>query len=208
MSKVKNIVPTTWKNKLKAKMARAILGYDYSFPTFSHCGEDRIIRYLFNKRKHGSFVDVGAYHPLLSSNTMLFYTEAWRGVNIDPLPGGMELFNKYRPEDTNLEVAVSDTEGDVVYYMIGDKPHQMNSIVPEFQEKFFEDFKIDPATVNKIMVQSRPLAALLDENTWPAKPDIDFLSVDVEGYEMNVLRSNNWEKYRPKLILVENHSEM
>ena len=76
-----------------------------------------IIDFCYQKKKYhflkknfskslDTFIDVGAHHPMRFSNTYLFYKKKWKGINIDPLPGSMKLFNKLRPRDINLELGV------------------------------------------------------------------------------------------------------
>src|SRR5262245_28703139 len=78
----------------------------YSVPSFAQEGEDRLLARLFEGQQHGFFVDVGAHHPQRFSNTYAFYLQGWRGINIDPAPGTRELFDRLRPGDINLELAI------------------------------------------------------------------------------------------------------
>ena len=82
---------------------------------YSQEGEDMILQRMFGQRREGFFVDVGAHHPFRYSNTYLFYKKGWRGINIDATPGSMREFEKYRPADINLEVAVSQTPGEFCF---------------------------------------------------------------------------------------------
>jgi hypothetical protein len=87
----------------------------------------------FNRGKKGFYVDVGAHHPLRFSNTYLFYKKGWRGINIDATPGSMKLFNKIRPEDTNIESPVSNTHRKMSYYIF-DEP-ALNSFSSKLSKK-------------------------------------------------------------------------
>ncbi|TLD96815.1 hypothetical protein LS71_004220 [Helicobacter jaachi] len=81
----------------------------YMNPSYAIEGEDRIVRaLLWQKRDSGFYVDVGAHHPFRFSNTYLFYTQGWRGINIDATPGSMEAFRKYRARDINLEMGIGE----------------------------------------------------------------------------------------------------
>ncbi len=73
-------------------------------------------RYFENKKTTGFYVDVGAHHPLRFSNTYKFYKRGWHGINIDAMPGSMDLFNRLRHRDINLERAVSDSKQILTYY--------------------------------------------------------------------------------------------
>ncbi len=119
VSFLKRFMPVTFKDKIKSRLAGSILGFDRALPSFSHCGEDRILAYLFKKFPAGFFVDVGAFHPRTSSNTFLLYQRGWRGINIDAQPGSMEPFRRERPDDINLELAVAEKEESLTYYKTG-----------------------------------------------------------------------------------------
>ena len=75
--------------------------------SYAQEGEDRILMRYFDGRKKGFYLDVGAHHPKLYSNTYLFYNQGWNGINIDAMPGSMEIFNKQRSRDINIEAAIS-----------------------------------------------------------------------------------------------------
>ncbi|MBX7131451.1 MAG: FkbM family methyltransferase [Fimbriimonadaceae bacterium] len=204
---LKKLFPASVKDEMKRRLATKILGFGDAFPSFSHCGEDRVLAYLFKKFPTGSFVDVGAFHPQTSSNTFLLYQRGWRGVNIDALPGAMELFKRMRPDDVNLELAISSREEILTYYKIGDRPHEMNGFSLEFQSNLYADYGIKESDVREIPIRARPLSAVLDEHL-PAGRSIELLTIDVEGMELQVLASNNWEKYRPVVVMTEHHQEM
>jgi len=207
LTSLKRLLPTSFKDRVKRGLAAGILGFDDALPSFSHCGEDRTLLYLFKKFPRGFFVDVGAYHPQTSSNTFLLYQRGWRGINIDALPGAMVPFLRARPEDINLEVAISEKEETLTYYKIGDKPNEMNGFSFEFQSNLYEDFGIKENEVQRIPMPARPLSSVLDEYL-PGGRSIQLLTIDVEGMELRVLASNNWDKYRPVVIMTEHHQEM
>lgn len=166
--------------------------------SFSQEGEDMVLRRVFSNIQHGIYIDIGAHHPSYCSNTKYFYQRGWMGINVEPIPGSKAIFEHERPADINLELLVSENEGDAEFYLF--EPSLMNTMSKEQSEanKKFEWCKFKGTT----RVQSMPLAKLLDEHL-PAGKQIDFMSIDVEGAEMSVLRSNNWEKYAPNVLLVE-----
>ena len=79
--------------------------------------EDILLDRLFRGRP-GTFMDIGANHPFLDSNTYFFYLRGWRGVNLEPIPRNHALFLEHRPGDLNLEVAASDSEGSLTFHEI------------------------------------------------------------------------------------------
>lgn len=164
---------------------------------FSQEGEDMILRRMFGKRREGFFVDVGAHHPFRYSNTYLFYKKGWRGINIDATPGSMRAFTKYRPADINLELAVSRTPGELCFYLFND--HAYNTFDADVAEK---SRQAGATLLAKTKIASIPLKDILDKHLTGGKK-IDFLSVDVEGFDLEVLKSNDWTLYKPEYVLVE-----
>lgn len=163
--------------------------------SFSQEGEDVLLMNLLGEKKKGFFVDVGAYHPFEYSNTYIFYNKGWRGINIDPNPLTIKLFNKYRPKDTNIETAVGSKHKSLTYYMFKDSA--VNTIDENVSKnnirlgyKLLEKRKVNVDTLEKILSKHNPKT-------------IDLMSIDVEGAELEVIRYNNWNKYRPKVLLIE-----
>src|SRR5688500_1440642 len=95
--------------------------FRYASQSFSQEGEDLILRHIFKGKREGFYVDVGAYHPMRFSNTYLFYSMGWRGINIDATPGSMSAFRAVRPRDTNLQLAISD-RNETLTLMMFDEP--------------------------------------------------------------------------------------
>lgn len=204
---LKSLVPLGLKVAALRAIRRHALGFEEAEPSFSHCGEDRLLAYLFKRHPIGFYVDVGAYEPIASSNTFLFYLRGWRGINIDAFPGSMQAFLKLRPRDVNLELAVADKEAELIYYQIGEGHHQMNGFSLDFQSNLWADFGIRPEDVRRIPIPAQPLRSILARHL-PPKQAIDFMAIDVEGLELPVLRSNDWDRYRPKALMIEHHPEM
>ena len=75
--------------------------------TYSGEGEDLILERLVKHLSKGTYVDIGCYHPKVGSNTYKLFKRGWQGINIDPNPNTIELFNRYRPHDTNLNIGIS-----------------------------------------------------------------------------------------------------
>lgn len=179
------------------KLRRFVDGY--SLGSYSQEGEDMILRRMFEKQHSGFYVDVGAHHPMRFSNTYFFYKAGWCGINIDAMPGSMKLFRKYRPRDINIEAPVSLDSRELTYYVFNEPA--LNGFDSQLSRKRDENktlYKIE-RTIN---LQTKTLSELLDEYL-PANQKIDFLSIDVEGLDWEVLRSNNWDMYRPEVVLVE-----
>lgn len=170
----------------------------YATQSFSQEGEDMILKRLFENQHNGFYVDVGAHHPKRFSNTYFFYLQGWRGINIDAMPDSMKAFKKFRPRDINIEKPVADKKQVLTYYAFNEPA--LNGFSKELSEKrngignYFIKFTKD--------IETATLDEILDSNL-PLKQQIDFLSIDVEGLDFMVLKSNNFEKYKPKVILIE-----
>ncbi len=194
---IRKILPSS----LKAHLRRAILGFDFENYYFSQCGEDYVLRSLLQKKlktgKPGFYVDVGAFAPFRHSNTFFFYRRGWRGINIDPRPGSAQPFRKYRPEDINLELGVSDEEGTLNYHFIGeDSP--MNSFSRESLERLGALDRVQ----REIPVMVKRLDQILREHE-DRFEQIDFMTIDVEGLDLQVLSSNDWDRFSPSVVAIE-----
>ena len=158
-------------------------------------GEDTEIVKYFDNKKNGFYVDVGSYHPIERNNTMLLYNKGWEGINIDISDFSIKLFDQLRPRDINLNLAVSKNEGEIEMYF-QKKLSQLSTIKKEQIKKSFQG----EVKIRKII--SKTLTSILDESKF-ANKKIDFLDIDVEGADMDVLESLDFEKYSPELICIE-----
>ena len=174
----------------------------YALKSYSQEGEDMILKRIFENQTTGFYVDVGAHHPKRFSNTYYFYKKGWRGINIDAMPGSMKPFKKLRKRDINIETAVSEEQKELIYYIFNDQA--LNG----FSKKLSENHNTGKYyIVSKINLKTSTLEEILSKYL-PEKQQIDFLSVDVESLDFQVLKSNNWEQYRPKVVLVEAFQSM
>jgi len=170
----------------------------FSLKSYSQEGEDMILKRLFDKQKTGFYVDVGAHHPKRFSNTFFFYKKGWSGINIDAMPNSMRLFDKIRPRDINLEVPISDKKQKLKYYMFNEPA--LNGFSKDLAEK--RDGKDNYKIISERDMETSTLEKILEKNL-PSGQEIDFMSIDVEGLDFQVLKSNNWKRFRPKFVLVE-----
>ena len=167
--------------------------------SFSQEGEDLVLNRLMQDKANGFFVDVGAHHPLRFSNTYKFYLQGWKGINIDPLPNSMQLFNKIRTRDINLEIAILENpSSDMTYYMF-DEP-ALNTFDKELATE--RNDKTPYHLVNQVIVPCYKLSDILEKHL-PKGQFIDFLSIDVEGMDLEVLKSNDWAKFKPQYVVIE-----
>lgn len=183
---------------IKAVPAQEDISQKFQKLSYSQEGEDNVLMRYFEHQEDGFYVDVGAHHPFRFSNTYLFYKKGWRGINIDAMPGSMRLFDEFRKEDTNLEVPVSEKSQTLTYYIFNEPALNTFSASEAAKKDGFHHYKI----VEKIELDTAPLSQILEQYL-PENKTIDFLSVDVEGLDFDVLKSNNWNKFKPKMILIE-----
>lgn len=166
--------------------------------SWSQEGEDIVLRRIFERQKDGFYVDVGAHHPKRFSNTYLFYRRGWSGINIDAMPGSMSSFEKTRPRDVNIEMGVAQSTGELDYYVFNEPA--LNGFSADLADE--REKASNPYFVKEVIkVAVLPLSEILTHHL--GGKNIDFMSVDVEGLDLEVLKSNDWTKYRPKFVLAE-----
>jgi len=165
--------------------------------SFSQEGEDRILSCLLDGINNGFYVDVGAHHPKRFSNTYLLYLQGWHGINIDATPGSMVTFNRIRKRDINLELAIGNQDKENIFYEF-DEPAINSFDINVVSQHVKEGYPI----VKQTIIHPKPLSEVLDAYLL-ANQTINLLSIDVEGLDSEVLSSNNWDKYRPSFVLVE-----
>jgi FkbM family methyltransferase len=163
--------------------------------SYSMDKEDLVIDEYFKNKNKGFYVDVGCYHPLQRNNTMLLYQKGWRGINIDISDFSIKLFKFLRPDDFNLNVAVSNKEGEIDMFF-QKKLSQLSTIKENSAKKTFQ------GNILNQKILSRKLTSILDEGKYKDQK-IDFLNVDAEGADFEVLQSLDFNKYSPELICIE-----
>ncbi len=161
--------------------------------------EDLILESFFGDVENGFYVDVGACHPHVASVTKRFYLKGWKGINIEPQINLHALFTIERKRDINLNVGVSDKNTTV---MLRTYIHNqgLSTMAPDIKDTYegvegnrtenYEDISIKVTTLEVILRQHKVKS-------------IQFLKVDVEGYEYEVLNGNDWSQFRPEVICIE-----
>lgn len=167
--------------------------------SYGQFGEDIPLFMIFRKRKadrnHGFFVDVGAYHPTKWSNTFYLYKRGWRGINIDMEPLKIQAFNIRRPRDINICQAISDSPEPVTIFSHG--PYTVGATI---DAKTGMERHGEKKTGQ--VVYPKTLTQVIDETRFN-NIEIDLLNIDAEGHDLNVLKSLDFNRYKPKVIAVE-----
>jgi FkbM family methyltransferase len=161
--------------------------------------EDQKIRELLGENDPGFYIDVGAWHPDTESVTKHFYDRDWNGINIEPVEKLYSNFVSSRHRDINLKCAIGQ-KNDVQLMKVVCNQDQITGL------STLNKKNSDSACVGRNYYEERvhiyTLEYILDHNTLPGQV-IDFLKIDVEGFEKEVIYSNNWSKYRPRVLCIE-----
>lgn len=164
--------------------------------SFSQKGEDLVIDQLLGYKKKGFYVDIGAYDPTRFSNTKRFYLRGWTGINIDANPVLIKKFQEERKNDINLVLGIDEQNGLMTFNEFF--PPALSTFSEKESKKYIQQgFKL----IDKKQVQIKTLRYIFENYSNNQK--IDFLSIDTEGMDLNVLKSNNWKKFRPQIVCVE-----
>lgn len=182
------------KNKVKQFLLKSF--GKYFNVSFSRSGDDLQLYKLLNASSPGVYVDVGSWHPTLASNTYFFYLRKWRGICIDPNPELASLYKKIRPQDTFINAGIGDSEHSLEYFMFEES--SMNT----FSQSFIQSNNLQSKIVKSIPIPVYSLKDILDKNLKQGER-LDFFDVDVEGFDLEVLKTNDWNRYRPKVVVVE-----
>jgi hypothetical protein len=160
----------------------------YKRKNYSQFDEDLFLDNFFKDKKKGKFVDLGAFHPIRYNNTYLLYKKGWSGTNIDLNPAATDMFNIVRTRDDNKCALISDVSNieKIVYY-----EHNFSAVNSLILTK-----ELKKVLKEKIPMISKTFSDLVNH-------DFDFLNIDLEGHDYEVLKNIDLKKYRPKLICIE-----
>ena len=163
--------------------------------SYSYGGIDSLINNIFKNNNKGFYVDVGCGHPVKNNNTYLLNKKGWHGINIDLDNENINLFDIYRPSDENISTAISDKIGeeDLFFYHSKSAINTINKKTADYQ-------KAKVSTIKKI--RTNTLNNVLNNSKYN-NLEIDFLSIDIEGSEFLALKNFDFNKYNPKVIVVE-----
>jgi len=170
--------------------------------SYSQCGEDRIIAFLFKAMKISKpfYIDIGAYDPYKDSNTAIFYEEGASGINIEPNLERYNIFLEKRKRDKNLNVGIADKKGKMKFYKLSSD--QMNTFVEEKAKDLVESQEME--IKNAVDIDVITFNELMETHCNGKVPDL--VSLDTEGMDLKILKSISWENYSPLILCVETAS--
>ena len=157
----------------------------------SRWGVDLILNDIFKNKRKGFYIDIGCHHPIINNHTYLLYKKGWMGINVDIDFNSIDMFNFFRPKDINIQIALSNNIKNTDLYFYHNRAAK-NTISKEFGYDAVKVKNIKTNTLNN----------LIDEKKLNNQA-IDFINIDVEGNELNVLKGFDLKKFKPKVILLE-----
>lgn len=172
------------------------------FITYAQNNEDVILDAYFKDVAKGTYVDIGANHPVNDSITKHFYLKGWRGINVEPIKALYELLVQDRPEDINEQVGISNKSGKLTLREYANDG--LSTFSSELQKEYTQN-PIKEKTAAYVDVEV-PVLTLKELFARHKVHHIHFMKVDVEGLEYEVLQGNDWKTYRPEMLCIEaNH---
>ena len=178
-----------WKNGIKRLID------SFAFNMYSQDGEELYLQQKFADVECGTYVDVGALHPYRYNNTIWAYEKGWRGINVEPNPDGFKLFEMLRPEDKNYNCGASSKQDVLIYYQF-EEPG-LNTFEKEYAQKCQrKGWRFLKSTQVKVI----PLEKIFEECK---RKYFDFIDIDVETHELDVLKGIDFNKVEFGSILIE-----
>ena len=157
--------------------------------------EDVVLNRVFHAVQQGRYIDIGAYDPAIDSVTKHFYDRGWSGVNVEPITRFHERFVAARPRDWNINSAVGAGVGVVQFNEWGDSG--LSTCCDTLDETRVNQMGFKRSTYTVPMTTLAEITARLGDLP------VDFLKIDVEGAERDVLLGGEWRVFRPRVILLE-----
>lgn len=167
----------------------------YVWGSFSQKGEDLIIERIIGNKKKGFYIDIGAHNPNVFSNTKRFYVKGWSGINIEPNPILIKEFAAQRKRDINLNIGIRNTFGKATFYEF-----EVDGLSTFSKDEKEKNLKLGYRLKQELEINVFRLSTVIEKY---CKTKIDFISIDTEGLDFEVLQSNDWEKFRPTVVCVE-----
>ena len=183
-------------------MFKNVLKFIYWFvlkqSNFSQSNEEQILSTIFSNTRKGFYIDVGCHHPKRFSNTAKLYKDGWNGINIDANFKNIKLFEFFRKRDYNIRALVSETNTVLNYYYFNDSALNGCLTKPRVESLKRDNYKV----INTEKILTKRLDEIISECGVNIN-QIDLLDIDVEGHDLQVLKSINLNLYDVRVILIE-----
>ncbi|WP_435005877.1 FkbM family methyltransferase [Tundrisphaera lichenicola] len=170
------------------------------FISYAQNFEDVILNRAFKGRDDGFYIDVGAAHPTGHSVTKNFYDRGWRGINIEPGSTFFGLIESERVEDLNLNIGLSNIAGELTFF---EAPDSLG--ISTFNREWSRDWNSREGW--KFVERKVPILTLKQICEAHVRGPIDFLKIDVEGHEREVIDGGDFSRWRPRIVLAEGERE-
>ena len=197
--KLKSLIPEQWYLQYLKPLEMHVF-HSRGMRIYSQEGEDVLTDRLLGGKETGFYIDVGAHHPRRFSNTWFFYRKGWSGINFEPNPELFKFFLKERPRDINLNMGLYSEPTELKYHY--------------FEEPALNTFSADAVAQHLAgkhrLVKTETIAVTTFSKALegiPLPDTIDFMNIDTEGLEWEIIRTIDWTKLRPEILLVEIKTE-
>lgn len=164
--------------------------------SFAQFAEDVLLSHM-HPQASGFYVDVGAFHPQVHSNTYKLYLKGWSGLTIEPNPSAAAAFQHARPRDTHLTIGIADRNSDLTYYKF------RNPAENTFDAARAADMRSE--AVESVPIKCMPLNDVFER--YCRDRHVDLLNIDCEGRDLQVVQSLDWRRYRPTLLIIEDFEQ-
>jgi FkbM family methyltransferase len=165
---------------------------------YSQFGKDITAANLFRNVKSGFYVDIGAHHPLRHSNTAIFHMRGWQGVNVEPMLRGFRAFQRLRPNAINVRAAIHNEADSVTLYKF--RGGLSNTTV----EERVKGLRKSKDVVGEEVVPAVSLNRVFERHV-PEGTQVNYLSMDIEGYDTEAVLAFDLDRYRPDVVCLEIH---
>ncbi|HEV3118964.1 MAG TPA: FkbM family methyltransferase [Gemmataceae bacterium] len=169
------------------------------FVSFAQHAEDVILQRAFRGQQTGFYIDVGANDPTYASVTRSFYERGWHGINVEPARTPFTRLRAARPRDINLSIGLSDRPGSLCFHECVSESTW--STFSPHEAAWFQQYRQARYAERHVPVWT--LARLCERYV---DGEIDFLSIDVENHERQVIAGHDWQRWRPRIVMVEDSS--
>ena len=156
-----------------------------------HGKEDEILNRLCGEVTNGFYIDIGANSSTTDSVTKHFYDKGWTGINVEPVVEHYIGYLTGRTRDINLVMACGEQHGFIEIYVEDYLTKGLSTAVKDYAKDDWKPRQVPVTT----------LTAICDY--YVKDRVIDFLKIDVEGFEANVIKGMDWQKYRPRVLCIE-----